>query len=432
MAKVCIETYGCTLNRSDSDILAALLQERHELVGSPEDAEVIVLNTCTVKGATENKIFERMRSLLRDGRRFVVAGCLSANEQKIARYAPLAPILGTSALSQVSASVDDALCGRATVRKEGERKDTLPRIFTSPVCRIPINDGCASSCHFCQTKIARPFLRSHSPKTIARWIHGALRGGACEIQLASQDCGAYGQDIRTNLLSLLDSIANDDSSGRPGGAGYRIRLGMINPEHAKRMLPGIIHALSGPAFYKFLHVPVQSGSEDVCRQMNRKHSVEDFRLIVRALRHALPEACLATDIIVGYPTETEEDFSKTLALLRETAPDTINLSKFSPRPGTVAKRLKQLDNREIKRRSEEASALIRKITSGRRKRYVGRRMRVLITEKGKDFKGRADNYLQVVVRDFPGRLGDFVDVDIYDANHGSLFGDVAEHPINPR
>ncbi len=302
------------------------------------------------------------------------------------------------------------------------RRPAFPGCLPRPVCRIPINDGCVSSCHFCQTKLARPYLSSYPPKTVVKWINDGVRGGAREIQLTSQDSGAYGLDIRTNLLALLDAIANDDSSGRVEGADYLVRLGMINPEHAKRMLPGILNALRSPCFYKFLHVPVQTGSEKVCREMNRNHSVGDFYDIVDAVRGAFPEASIATDIIVGYPTETEEDFQETLELVRRSKPEVVNVSKFSPRPGTVAKGLKEIPNGIVKRRSEVASALTKAITKERRMQYVGRRLRVLVTEKEKDFKGRAVNYHQVVVKGFSGKLGDFVDVDIYDANLGSLFG----------
>jgi tRNA A37 methylthiotransferase MiaB len=234
------------------------------------------------------------------------------------------------------------------------------------------------------------------------------------------DSGAYGIDLRTNLVSLMEAIARDDSDERPSRE-FLVRLGMINPDHAKRMLPGILGALAQPRFYKFLHVPVQTGSEKVCREMNRDHSVSDFTEIAAAVREKMPDATIATDIIVGYPTETEDDFRATLRLLQDTKPETINLSKFSPRPGTKAKEMKQLPGPEIKRRSEEAAALIRKIGEARRKRFAGRACRVLITEKDRDFKGRDINYNQVVVKGFRGKLGDFADVVITDANHGSLF-----------
>jgi len=429
MAKVYIETYGCTLNQADSDIMRAILLSEHAVVDSEAGCDVTVLNTCTVKGATENRIFARMKRLVEAGRPFVVAGCISANIGKIRKSCPLAPIVSPSSIRHIGSAVADALAKKPSIYActgPCDAKTGLPRILTAPICRIPINDGCVSSCHFCQTKLARPHLSSYPPKSIVKWINDGVRNGAREIQLASQDSGAYGLDIKTNLLALLGAIANDDSSGRVQGKEYMVRLGMINPEHAKRMLPGILDALHSPCFYKFLHVPVQTGSEKVCTEMNRDHSVRDFYDIVETARGAFPEASIATDIIVGYPTETEDDFQETLELLRRSKPEVVNVSKFSPRPGTVAKGLKEIPNGIVKRRSGVVSALTKEITKERRMQYVGRRLRVLITEKEKDFKGRAINYHQVVVKGFSGELGDFVDVDIYDANLGSLFGEAVK------
>jgi len=418
--RVFIRTYGCTLNQADSDIMRALLKERYE-PASEGQADVIIINTCTVKGPTENKIFEYMKKLQQDNRRFVIAGCLAANMGKIRRFAPNAPVVGTSSLGSICDAVDDAVSGKASSYLSFESKDELPKLMTAPIMRVPINDGCVSTCYYCQTKLARPFLRSYSPKTIVKWINKSVDKGAREIQLTSMDSGAYGLDLKTNLIELLDSIAADDSSKRTEKR-FLVRLGMINPNHAKEMLPDIIRILRHERFYKFLHAPVQTGSEKVCKEMNRDHTVKDFRDIVGAIRKEIPEATIATDIICGYPSETEEDFQQTLQLLKETEPDITNVSKFSARPGTRAKELKQLHNDEIKRRSAEASSLVRSISEKRKKAYIDKTYEVLITEEDPDFKGRDLNYHQVVVKDFSGKLGDFVDVRIMDANHGSLFG----------
>lgn len=423
MTKVYLETYGCTLNQADSDIMRALLRGKYELVQSEEESDVVILNTCTVKGATENKIIARMRSLSESGKKFVIAGCMTANEKKLRKIAPDSAILGTSSLKWIPDAVEESLQGKATLRKIYESKDSLPKLLTAPIMRIPINDGCVSSCHFCQTKLARPFLRSYSPKTVVKWIGRAVMEGAREIQLTSMDSGAYGIDLKTNLVKLLESIAEDDSASRPREE-FLVRIGMINPDHAVRMLDGLVRMLKRPGIYKFLHIPVQSGSEKVCREMNRDHTVADFVRIASRVREELPDATIATDIIVGYPTETEDDYQKTLELLEKVRPDITNVSRFSPRPGTRAKEMRQLPNEEIKRRSGETAALIRRISEESKRRFIGRSFRVLVTEKDKDFKGRDINYHQVVLKDFEGKLGDFAQARITGANHGSLFGEV--------
>jgi len=422
MAKIYIETYGCTLNQSDSDILKALLADRHTLTESEENSDVIIINTCTVKEATENRIMARIRGIHQKGRKLVIAGCLSVNEHKIRRNAPLSPIVAPSSLDRILDAIGDALAGRVTTYKTPADKANLPRLLGAPIARIPISEGCTSACFFCQTKFARPYLRSYSPKTIVRWINEAVKAGAKEIQLTSTDSGAYGIDLKTNLVSLMELIANDDSSTRAGGEFF-VRLGMINPDHAMRMLPGIIRMLKHPRFYKFLHIPVQTGSEKVCREMNRDHTVKNFVDIVEAVRKEIPDIAISTDIIVGYPTESEDDYRQTIEMLEQVRPDVTNVSKFSPRPGTKAKELKVLHSSIVKKRSEEASALVHKISEESRKRFIGRTSRVLVTEKQRDFKARDVNYRQVVIKRFKGKLGDMVNVRIADANRGSFFGE---------
>jgi len=431
--RILIETYGCTLNQAESDIMEGVLRAKGYEINDDqaEDvSDVIIINTCTVKGATENKIIERMKKLNASGKPFVVAGCLSADEGRLRSFAPNSPIVKTMSIGKICEAVDDALAGQVTVFKDYEQKDTLPRVYTAPILRIPINDGCVGHCNYCQTKIARPYLRSYSPKSISRWISEGITNGAKEIQLASQDSGAYGLDIKTDLVHLLDSICSDDSELRmraisaSGNAEFFIRLGMINPEHAVRMKEDLARILNHPNMYRFIHLPVQSGSEKVCRDMERDHTVQDFRGLAGYLREKVPDITIATDIIVGYPTESEEDFRETIELMRSVRPDIVNVSKFSPRPGTKAKMMEQLDNDTIKHRSAILSPIVREISNERNQSWAGRKLRVLITEKQKDFTGRARSYKQVVVKGFGGKLGDIVDVRISGANHGSLFGDI--------
>ncbi len=431
--RIRIETYGCTLNQAESDIMEGVLRANGYIISHDEagdQADAIVINTCTVKGATENKIIDRMKKLTAGGKPFVVAGCLSANEARLRSFAPNSPIVKTMSIARIAEAVDDALAGQVTLFKDYEPKDALPRIFTAPILRVPINDGCVGHCNYCQTKIARPYLRSYFPKTISRWISEGISMGAKEIQLASQDSGAYGLDIKTDLAHLLDSICVDDSELRlrsisaSGDGDFFIRLGMINPEHAVRMKDDLARALKHPNMYRFIHIPVQSGSEKVCRDMERDHTVEDFRGLAAFLRKMVPGITIATDIIVGYPTESEDDFNQTIDLVRSVRPDIVNVSKFSPRPGTSAKLMRQLDNDTIKRRSASLSPIVREISKERNESWIGSELRVLITEKQKDFTGRAPSYKQVVVKGFDGKLGDIVHARITGANHGSLFGDI--------
>ncbi len=442
MVRIYLETYGCTLNQSDSDVIKKTLEKAgHQIVPSESFSDVVVLNTCTVKGATENKIIERIKSLNKK-KPLVIAGCLSVNEKLLKKIAPNSPIVGTSSISSISDAIEDALQGQGKIYKSREDKTNLDRSFSGPIIRIPICEGCTSNCYFCQTKLARPFLFSYAPKTIIRWIEDGLKQGAREVQLTAMDSGVYGLeisktstsfrtehrsnglDLKIGLVELLHYICEIDGK-------FFVRLGMINPYHAKRLGNFLADALMNDKMYKFLHLPVQTGSERVCKEMNRQHNVNDFIQVVEAMRKRIPEITIATDIIVGYPTEREKDFEETLQLVRRIKPDIVNISKFSPRDGTVAKNMKQLPTQVLAKRSRELTKLVKETSAKKNLELIGKTFEVIITEKQQkhylknmveSFTGRTRFYKQVVIRNFKGKLGDLVKVKIEDANHGSLFG----------
>jgi threonylcarbamoyladenosine tRNA methylthiotransferase CDKAL1 len=416
-ATIAIETYGCTMNQADSDTLRAVLAGAgyRVLADGETDADVLVINTCTVKGPTENKILARIGKLERQNRKLVVAGCMSADAEML-RRATGAPIVWPGAIHRICDAVDDALCGQATEYKDICRKDGLPFTVTKPIMRLAIAEGCTGMCAYCQTRLARPGLRSVAQRVVLSRVKEGVMHGAKEIQLTAMDTGAYGLDIGTGLPPLLRCVNEIQGD-------FMARVGMINPDHALRMKDALIREFQGPRAYKFLHIPVQSGSERVVRDMGRNHTVADFESVVAQFRKDIPGITIATDVIVGYPTETEEDFQDTVRMLGRVRPDITNLSKFSPRPGTRARELKQLDTREVKRRSVEAAALVRKISAQANAAMVGKELDVLTTEKQRDLKGRTRSYRQAVVKGFEGGLGQWLRVKISSANHGSLFGE---------
>ena len=387
--------------------MKGLLMERgDEIAESESKADIIIVNTCTVKGATENKIIERLKTL---NGKVIVAGCLVINKERVRSAVPNAPLVWPSAVSRIGEAVDAAVEGLPIELKELKRSETKSRLYTAPILRVPISEGCTGNCHFCQTKLARPVLVSYSEKTIAEWVSNGIQKGAKEIQLTSMDTGAYGIDHGTNLVELLKCINGIDGD-------FLVRIGMINPEHAFAMKDELIEIMKNGKFFRFLHVPVQSGSEKVCKEMGRKHTVKDFEETVSAFRKEMPDMTISTDIIVGYPTETEDNFQETIELLEKIKPDVVNLSKFTPRAGTRAAEMKQLPSETIKERSRKTSEIVKKICSENNKNYIGKELDVLATEKG---KGRTKNYKQVAFEN--SEPGNWIKVKIKDANHGSLF-----------
>ncbi|MEM4272430.1 MAG: tRNA (N(6)-L-threonylcarbamoyladenosine(37)-C(2))-methylthiotransferase [Candidatus Bilamarchaeaceae archaeon] len=386
--EVTIETYGCTLNQADSDIMAGILEkDGHSLA---ENAEIFILNTCTVKEATENKIISRIIELKKKGKRIVVAGCLGINEERVEKADPQAVIIHPGAIARICEAIECARNGEARRFREFAPKEGLPRRFTKPILRVPVQEGCAGNCHFCQTKLARPALFSYSRQWVRSWVEEGVRMGAKEIQITGQDTGAYGLDICSSLPELMGDVLSVEGD-------FRVRLGMINPAHAKRFLPEILKMLAHPKFYRFLHLPVQTGSEKVRREMNRAHTVADFECVVGKVRQKFPDAAISTDIIVGYPTESREDFEETKKLIERARPDIVNISKYSSRRGTYASTLPKVPTEEVKRRSAEMSALAKRISAERNSKYLGMEVDVLVTEMQKTPTGRMQNYKQVCI-----------------------------------
>lgn len=414
MARIYFETYGCTLNQADTDIMKGLLSDSgHEIAEDENKADIIIVNTCTVKGATENKIIQRLESL--KGKKVIVAGCLVVNKKRMRSVLPEAPLVWPSAVSRINEAVDAVIEGLPVELNELKRKESLTRAYTAPILRVPISEGCTGNCYFCQTKIARPVLVSYSEKTIAEWISRGVANGAKEIQLTSMDTGAYGIDHGTNLIGLLECINGIDGD-------FLVRIGMINPEHAVKMKEKLSELMEKGKLFRFMHIPVQSGSEKVCKEMGRKHTVKDFRDTVLFFRSKFPDITISTDIIVGYPTETEEDIQETINLLETVRPDVVNLSKFTPRAGTKAAEMKQLASETTKQRSRKTSETIKKICAENNRKYIGKTLDVLVTEKG---KGRTKNYKQVAFQQ-NSEPGEWIKAKIKDANHGSLFASIPE------
>ncbi len=206
-----------------------------------------------------------------------------------------------------------------------------------------------------------------------RHISHAVREGAKEIWLTSQDSSAYGLDIGTHLAELLKKIVEIPRD-------FRLRVGMANPTYFKLFLNEFIEVMKHPKIYKFVHIPVQSGCDRVLKDMKRAYTVEEYKEIMGRIREEIPEMTFATDIICGFPTETKEDFEMTLALVKETKPDIINMSRYWQRPGTVAARMNQINGGEIKRRTKELKRLFEKVAFEKNQRWLGWKGKVVINE----------------------------------------------------
>ena len=414
--KVEIETYGCAMNQGDSEIMAGLLEKHgHKVVKKKGD--VLLVNTCTVKTQTENKIRRRLRELEKGGYMVVVAGCMPAADTKIAEDFPGFSFIGVNSQDIVNA-VNSELAGVrfVSIKKAGEKICT-PKIRINPLIEIvPIAEGCLGACKYCLTKNARGSLRSFKPEDIERHVENAVSEGVKEIWITAQDTGAYGLDKSTNLPELLNRIVQLEGD-------FKIRVGMMNPNHALGFLDELLEVFKNEKIYRFIHLPVQSGSDKVLKEMGRKYNIEDFKLIATSFRKKL-DATLSTDIIAGYPTETEQDFRQTLRLIEQTKPDIVNISRYWSRPGTSAADLKQHQGSLIKERSGRVSQLFKRIGLERNRKWIGWKGTCLASEKNPDgtFTIRNLWYKPIIVRTKKQILGKNVEVEVKDATSIDLRG----------
>jgi len=410
MAKVVIETYGCTLNQADSMIMGHILKENGYEVeyGKYEgNADYLIVNTCTVKSPTENKIIYRLSKLKGLGKKLIVAGCLaSADTQKVMNIVPDASIITTSNVNKIADVLKFIESGKNVIIDSYNRIDKLQYGLenSSVIARIPISEGCLSNCSFCETKFARGPLNSFSEELILRAVKNAVEQGSKEIELTSQDIGAYGADRKTNIAELLKKVVEIEGS-------FKVRVGMLNPEHLHKYFDELLEAYRSEKVYKFFHLPVQSGSNKILGDMNRRYTVEDFVSYVGEIRKKL-NASIATDIIVGYPTESDDDFEKSVELIKEIKPEVVNISKFGARPHAPASRLEQLSDKTIKDRSIILSRIVRELEFNERNKHIGERREVLITEKNrKSYTGRDNTYNEIAVLGQVS-LGESVEVEI--------------------
>jgi MiaB-like tRNA modifying enzyme len=424
MPKALIQTYGCTLNQADSDAMEAILKGRgidveREGSASDDNYDYVIINTCTVKTATEQRILERLKRLQKLGRRLIVTGCMaSANEDKVLGAAPDSSLVTTSNTHRIADALSDISNGSRAVydayvkpEKQGHFRGE-----GSAIARIPISEGCLSSCSFCETKFARGPLNSFSSNVILRSIEMAIKGGAREIELTSQDTGAYGADRRTDIAELVHAASELDGD-------FRIRIGMLNPEHLHKYIDSLIDAYKSDNVYKFAHLPVQSGSDRVLRDMGRNYLVEEFEGMANELKSKIPEISIATDMIVGYPTESDPDFEMSMRLIERVGFSRINVSRFSKRPHAGASKLKQLKSEVVKQRCISMYRLSRRMEIGSLTKVVGERRTILLTERNADsITGRDQSYRQVALREPGFRVGEFVDVEIIGNTPACLIG----------
>jgi len=412
--KVHVKSFGCSANHAEAEIIKG--QYSNDLVDEKE-ADMVVLNICTVKG--DHTALREIRKIKQQypDKKLTITGCVTPSiVEPIKQIDPDVRLVNTHHITNLTQLVNtktDALHHAKPI------KLLKPRVRMNPVVGIvPISSGCLDACAFCSTRIVKGTLFSFPPEIIVNEVRKCVEDGCKEIWITGQDTCCYGFDRKTNLAELLRQIVEV-----PGD--YKIRVGMGNPRHVPKYLIELVEIMKHPKIFKFLHLPVQAGNNRVLKAMRRGHTVETFVDIVETIRKEIPEMTISTDLIVGYPTETKEEYEETLQLVRAVGIDVVNIARFVARPGTPAAVMEgQIDGKEKKERSRKLREVHREVAKEMHKKWLNWEGEVIIDEKLKEgVCGRNYAYKPIVINEeLP--LGTKVRVKIKEVKPYCLLGEV--------
>jgi threonylcarbamoyladenosine tRNA methylthiotransferase CDKAL1 len=423
---VFVKNYGCSANLADAEALEGCIAKAgYEIADSASAADVVIYNTCAVKGPTENRVITALKRAPR-GKKLIVAGCLPViNFERLCREVRFDGVVGPAAGAEIADVLRRVMEGEKVVALEtaltAKPSLKLPRLWSNPVISVvPVSYGCLGSCAYCCVAFARGKLRSYKIKEVTERVQNDLVAGAKEFWVTSQDTACYGRDIATNLAALLRTLGDLEGD-------FRVRVGMMTPNLVADNLDELVEAFRNSKIFKFVHLPVQSGDDSVLKRMRRFYKVQDFKEVVGSFREAFPEVTVATDVICGFPGETRDAFENTLKLIDEVKPDVVNVSKFFARPRTAAAEMRDefVESEEIKRRSTEAAKLVKRISLERNQRWIGWIGEVLIDKKGKvpgSWIGRNFAYKPITVKSSANLLGETLRVKVVRAFSTHLAG----------
>ncbi len=429
-----VRSFGCQLNVSDGEKIKGLLSSMgFGFTDNENAADLIILNTCAVRESAEDRVFGIVGSMkkLKENKPSVIigiAGCMTAQShiaEKIKKSYPQVDfVLGTSAINGLPALLRDSLRGRgfgADISEYDDFSAVVPQLRDSSFkASVPIMFGCNNFCTYCIVPYVRGRERSRKPEDIISEVRELVSSGYKEIMLLGQNVNSYGKDLENSmsfpqLLREINAIEGD----------FIVRFMSSHPKDASKELIDTIFECDKIA--KHLHLPVQSGSSDVLRRMNRRYSAEDYLSIVDYIYSKDPDFSLTTDLIVGFPDETDEDFKETLDIIKRVRYDNIYSFIYSKRSGTKAAEMPDAVSDEIKsRRMRELLEVQRNISTEHYKRFIGRRMRVLADDVSKKKKGcitgKSSEFIIVEFEGDESLIGQFVDVEVTGSMNWAVTG----------
>ena len=437
-----VETYGCQQNEADSEKLRGyLIQSGYRMISEAEGADVVILNTCAIREHAEQRVFGNLGALTHTKRRhpaqkIFLCGCMAGQEVVSSRikasYPHVDGVFSTHHLWQFPEILWKVLDGKKRqfyiTDEPGSIAEGIPQQRDSQLkAWVSIMYGCNNFCTYCIVPYVRGRERSRQPEDILRECRALIESGVKDITLLGQNVNSYGKDLScgVDFADLLEQIAQI-----PGD--FLIRFMTSHPRDASNKLFDTMAKYDKIA--KQLHLPFQSGSSRVLKAMNRHYDRETYLEKVRYAKQVMPSLVLTSDVIVGFPGETEEDFAQTLSLIEQVHYDSLFTFIFSPRPGTPAASMEDPTPKEEKnRRFDRLCALQNAISEEVHQNYVGKTMRCLVDGKDKDFlTARTEGGRLVRFHGCDSLIGSFQNLTITGATTWSLTGELAEQAANDR
>lgn len=431
-----LHTFGCQLNVADGEKLAGLLQEMgYGMTDDVNEASLILYNTCAVRENAEDRVFGTLGSIKKrkqenPGLILCVTGCMTAQKtiaDKIRQSYPYVDIvIGSSAVQKLPQMLYAHMNGMRRawdIETSTDIPENVPTVRESTYkAAVPVMYGCNNFCTYCIVPYVRGRERSRQPEAILAEVRSLIAQGYKEIMLLGQNVNSYGRDLEGKmdfpaLLREIDKIPGD----------YWIRFMSSHPKDATPALMDAI--LECGHLAKHLHLPVQSGSDSILQRMNRRYTAAQYLEKVQYIRSKVPDFSLTTDLIVGFPDESEADFEATLELVRQVRYDNMYSFIYSRRTGTKAALMPDgVSAQEKSERMGRLLALQREIAVENNKRFVGRILRVLADGESKKrpgmLTGRSSENMLVEFPGTPDRIGTFADVKITESHSGMVSGEM--------
>lgn len=424
--RVAWRTLGCRVNQYDTELMKEQLDGAFEIVPDGGEADIYIINTCTVTARAEAKARQYIRGLARRGP-ILVTGCwATVAPEEVRRIEGVRLVFPNSAKFEVGELIQRALSGgegvaRAAPDGTSLDEEQIGQDLAHTRAFVKIQDGCDRFCTFCQTVFARGRSRSKSPQAVLAEVSRLVENGFAEVVLTGIDLAAYGGDNGASLAELLWRLAEIPTL-------KRLRLSSINP---RGVTPELLEFFGkSPKGCPYFHLPLQSGDDLILQRMNRGYTAAEFRERVALIREMVPQATWGADILVGFPGETEEQFSRTCQLIEELIPLRLHIFRYSRRPQTAAARFPdQLPERVKLERAQRLRRLGEELSLRVRQRYICRHLEVLVEERGADglWRGWSENYIEV--RILPSRsrelqAGEILPVRIRRGTEDYLLGEV--------